>query len=188
MRRLRGRLIQQAQNNAPGTDSALQAHRFQSAATGVCNKPLRSACHSAPTRVSNPNMTHANNNTDIARDYFQAVQNGDVATLVKLVDEKIVWRQPGSNQFSGERRGRNAVFEMLGAMMQCTAGSFAIDKVHSIMGNGEMVAASIHFSARRDGKSMSMEGVDVLRIKDGAIVEVWLFSSDQTAEDEFWGR
>jgi ketosteroid isomerase-like protein len=133
-------------------------------------------------------MTHANNNTDIARDYFQAVQNGDVATLGKLVDEKIVWRQPGSNQFSGERRGRNAVFEMLGAMMQCTAGSFAIDKVHSIMGNGEMVAASIHFSARRDGKSMSMEGVDVLRIKDGAIVEVWLFSSDQTAEDEFWGR
>jgi ketosteroid isomerase-like protein len=76
---------------------------------------------------------------------------------------------------------------MLGAMMQCTAGTFAIDKVHSLMGNGEMVAASIHFSARRDGQSMSMDGVDVLRIKDGTIVEAWLFSSDQAAEDEFWG-
>jgi predicted SnoaL-like aldol condensation-catalyzing enzyme len=77
---------------------------------------------------------------------------------------------------------------MIGAMMQYSAGTFAIDKVHSIMGNGEMVAASIHFSARRDGNAMSMAGVDVLRIKDGAIVEAWLFSSDQAAEDEFWGR
>jgi ketosteroid isomerase-like protein len=50
-----------------------------------------------------------------------------------------------------------------------------------------MVAASIHFSARRNGQSMSMDGVDVLRIKDGTIVEAWLFSSDQAAEDEFWG-
>lgn len=127
-------------------------------------------------------------NTDVARAYFQAIQTGDMATLGKLVDEKVVWHQPGSNQFSGERRGRNAVFEMLGAMMQSTAGTFAIDKVHSIMGNGEMVAASIHFSARRDGKSMSMDGVDVLRIKDGAIIEAWLFSGDQAAEDKFWGR
>jgi uncharacterized protein len=128
------------------------------------------------------------NNTNIAREYFEAVQTGDMATLAKLIDEKIVWHQPGSNQFSGERRGRNAVFEMLGAMMQFTAGTFAIDKVYSIMGNGELVAASIHFSARRDSNSVSMDGVDVLRIKDGAIVEAWLFSSNQAAEDEFWGR
>lgn len=127
-------------------------------------------------------------NTDVARAYFQAIQTGDMATLGKLVGEQVVWHQPGANQFSGERRGRNAVFEMLGAMMQSTAGTFAIDKVHSIMGNGEMVAASLHFSARRDGKSMSMDGVDVLRIKDGAIVEAWLFSGDQAAEDDFWGR
>jgi uncharacterized protein len=130
----------------------------------------------------------SNENTDVARKYFQAIQTGDMATLGKLVDENVVWHQPGSNQFSGERRGRGAVFEMLGAMMQCSGGTFAIDKVHSIMGNGEMVAASVQFSARRDSKSMSMDGVDILRIKDGAIVEAWLFSRDQPAEDELWGR
>jgi ketosteroid isomerase-like protein len=127
-------------------------------------------------------------NIDVARDYFQAIQTGDMATLGKLLDEKVVWHQPGSNQFSGERRGSGAVFEMLGAMMQFTAGTFAIDKVLSIMESGGLVAASIHFSARREGKSMSMDGVDVLRIKDDAIVEAWLFSTDQAAEDDFWGR
>lgn len=35
---------------------------------------------------------------------------------------------------------------------------------------------------------MSMAGVDVLRLKDGKIVEMWLFSGDQQAEDAFWGQ
>ena len=126
-------------------------------------------------------------NTDIARAYFHAVQTGDMATLGKLIDEKCVWHQPGANQFSGERKGRGAIFEMLGGMMQASAGTFAIDKVHAIMGNGDKVAASIHFSGHRDGKAMAMDGVDVLRIQDGTILEVWLFSSDQAGEDAFWG-
>jgi len=35
---------------------------------------------------------------------------------------------------------------------------------------------------------MSMDGVDLLRIVDGTIVEVWLFSADQPAENDFWGQ
>lgn len=128
-----------------------------------------------------------NENESIAAAYFQAIQTGNMAVLGTLISEQVVWHQPGTNQFSGERKGRGAVFEMLSAMMQSTAGTFAIEKVYSIMGNGEMVAASIHFAGRRDGKSISMDGVDVLRIKDGVIVEMWLFSSDQTGEDAFWG-
>ncbi|MER7406388.1 nuclear transport factor 2 family protein [Streptomyces sp. NPDC000070] len=127
-------------------------------------------------------------NVDIAREYFQAVQQGDLARVGELLDEGIVWHQPGSNRFSGEQKGRDAVFAMLGGMMQASQGSFAIDAVHTLMGNDDMVAATIHFSGRRDGASMSMDGVDLLRVKDGKIVEMWLFSSDQEAEDEFWGR
>jgi ketosteroid isomerase-like protein len=127
-------------------------------------------------------------NVEIARAYFQAVRNGDLARLGDLLDEGIVWHQPGDNQFSGERKGRDAVFGMLGAMMQASNGTFAIDKVHAIMGNADTVAASIHFTGRRDGSSMSMDGMDVLRLLDGKIVEMWLFSADQPAEDAFWGK
>jgi len=126
-------------------------------------------------------------NSAVAREYFKAIQNGDMATLAKLVDERIVWHQPGSNRFSGERKGRGPVFEMIGAMMQLSNGTFAIDKLHSVMENGDLVACSLHFVAQREGKSMNMEGVDVLRIENGTIVEAWLFSSDQAAEDDFWG-
>ncbi|ANS62430.1 hypothetical protein SLINC_0206 [Streptomyces lincolnensis] len=127
-------------------------------------------------------------NVDIAREYFQAVQKGDLAKVGELLDEDIVWYQPGANQFSGERKGRDAVFAMLGGMMEASQGSFAIDTINALMGNGDMVAASIHFAGQREGASMSMDGVDVLRLKDGKIVEMWLFSSDQQAEDAFWGQ
>ncbi|MGO4612708.1 nuclear transport factor 2 family protein [Nocardia sp. 2YAB30] len=127
-------------------------------------------------------------NIDIARTYFQAVRTGDMATLADLLAHDIVWHQPGANQFSGDHKGRDAVFAMLGAMMQASAGSFAIDTVHTLMGNGDQVAATIHFSGRRDDLSMAMDGVDLLRITDGKIAEMWLFSADPAAEDAFWGR
>ena len=35
-------------------------------------------------------------NVDIAREYFQAVQKGDLAKVGELLDEEIVWHQPGA--------------------------------------------------------------------------------------------
>jgi ketosteroid isomerase-like protein len=126
-------------------------------------------------------------NIDLARTYFQAVQTGDLATLGELLDADIVWHQPGANQFSGEHKGRDAVFQMLGGMMATSQGSFAIDTLHTLMGNGDLVTATIHFSGRRGDASMSMDGVDLLRVAGGKITEMWLFSGDPAAEDAFWG-
>ncbi|MDQ0687226.1 ketosteroid isomerase-like protein [Streptomyces achromogenes] len=128
-------------------------------------------------------MTTAN--LDLARAYFQAVQTGDMAALGGLSDEQIVWHQPGANQFSGDHKGQGAVFQMLGGMMEASQGTFAIDKIHSLLGNGDLVAATIHFTGRRGDTSMAM---DLLRIQNGKITEMWLFSGDQNAEDAFWGR
>jgi hypothetical protein len=51
-----------------------------------------------------------------------------------------------------------------------------------------LVAATIHFTATRDDLKLGQDGIDLLKVADGKIAEVWLFSSDQPAEDEFWGR
>jgi hypothetical protein len=56
------------------------------------------------------------------------------------------------------------------------------------MANGEFVAAALHFHARRGTEQIAMNGVDVMRIRDGQIAEVWLFSADQRSEDAFWSR
>jgi ketosteroid isomerase-like protein len=53
---------------------------------------------------------------------------------------------------------------------------------------GDLVAATLHFYARRGTEQIAMDGVDVLRVRDGQIAEAWLFSADQSAEDAFWSR
>ncbi|MFB7877869.1 hypothetical protein ACFC06_21695 [Nocardia sp. NPDC056064] len=56
------------------------------------------------------------------------------------------------------------------------------------MATDELVAATVRFTARRDGRiALDQNGVDVFRVSGDRIAEVWLISADQDAEDEFWG-
>jgi hypothetical protein len=55
------------------------------------------------------------------------------------------------------------------------------------MVNGDVCAFGVHFSGKRSGADISMDGVDLLRVEGGKIAEVWLFSSVQADEDAFWG-
>lgn len=126
-------------------------------------------------------------NIEIAKSYITAVQTGDQATLGNLISPDVVWHQPGNNQFSGVKNGIAAFGAMFGAMMQASGGSFAITQAHRYLANGDLVAIEIEFAAQREGARLDQPGIDLLRIKDGKIVEVWLFSSDPEQEDRFWG-
>lgn len=127
-------------------------------------------------------------NIDIARSYITAVQTGDQATLGNLISPEVVWHQPGNNQFSGVKNGIAEFGAMFGAMMQVSGGSFAITQAHRYLANGDLVAIEIEFAGQLEGAKLDQPGIDLLRIKDGKIVEVWLFSSDPEQEDAFWGK
>jgi ketosteroid isomerase-like protein len=127
-------------------------------------------------------------NIDIANAYVTAVQTGDQATLGDLLSPAVVWHQPGSNRFSGIKNGIAEVGGMIGAMMEVSRGTFAINRANRYMANGDLVAIEIEFSGERDGAKLSQAGIDLLRFEGGKIVEVWLFSSDEAQEDAFWGK
>lgn len=127
------------------------------------------------------------NNIETVRRYFDAVGRGDLAAVGKALADDLHWHQPGGGELSGLHRGKDAVFVLLGQFMERSGGSFRIDSIGPLMAQGDLVAASIHFRAERpDGRAMAMSGVDLLRVADGRIREVWLFSEDQRAEDAFW--
>lgn len=127
-------------------------------------------------------------NIDIAKSYIKAVQTGDQAAIGSLISPQVIWHQPGANQFSGVKNGIAEFGAMFGAMMAASGGTFAITHAHRFLANGDLVAIEIEFAAQRDGASLNQPGIDLLRIADGRIVEVWLFSSDQEQEDAFWGK
>lgn len=125
-------------------------------------------------------------NTTVAQAYFDALLAGDLQAAGNLFADDIIWHQPGSSFLSGTKNGKGEVFNLLGKFMELSNGTFTIDKVDYLASNGSLVVASIHFQAVGNGYSMAMKGVDMMRIEDNMIKEMWLFSEDSKAEDEFW--
>lgn len=130
----------------------------------------------------------ANNGIQTVQKYFDALAKGDLATLGGLFADDVIWHQPGQGSLAKTYFGKAEVFPLFGKFMEISQGSFRIDSVKSIMANGNLVIAVLHFSAKKsNGQSISMDGVDLMKIENGLIKEVHLFSGDQAAEDEFWG-
>jgi uncharacterized protein len=122
----------------------------------------------------------------VARRYVDATAAKDFAALDGLFAEGIVWHQPGNNQLSGTHRGATAVRELMARTMAISEGTFELAVTGAPMVNGTVFAVPVHFSAKRQGAELSMDGVDVLRVESGRIAEVWLFSDVQEGEDAFW--
>jgi uncharacterized protein len=119
--------------------------------------------------------------------YADALNAGDFATVAGMFADDVVWHQPGRNRISGTYRGGAAVGELLASTMTLSEGTLRLAVTGAPMVNGDVCAFPVHFSGKRSGAEMSMDGVDVLRVAGGKIVEVWLFSSAQEDEDAFWG-
>jgi len=124
----------------------------------------------------------------VVESYFEYLQIGDLEGLENLFDDNIIWHQPGNGQLSGTYEGKPKLFTLFGEFMKRSGGTFKIDEVSSLMINGNFVIANLHFSATQGNKSISMDGVDLMKVKNGKIIEVHLFSADQEAEDEFWNQ
>jgi ketosteroid isomerase-like protein len=127
-------------------------------------------------------------NTALIAKYFECLQTGDFQTLGSLFADDVVWHQPGQGSLSKTYHGKEQLFALFGNFMKISEGSFKIDGVQSLMANDDLVTATLQFSAKKSsGSQIQMNGVDVMKVNDGKIQEVHLFSADQKAEDEFWG-
>jgi len=123
----------------------------------------------------------------VVKTYFDSLAKGDLNTLGSLFAEEVVWHQPGTGTLSGVYKGKDAVFSLFGQFMQISEGTFKIDSVNAIMANGNLVSAILSFSAKKKGGAeINMKGIDLMKVENGKITEVYLFSEDQQVEDQFW--
>lgn len=120
--------------------------------------------------------------------YSEALAAGDMAGLAASLHPAVVWHQPGRHSLAGDHAGPEGVLELLGGFMQRSNGTFALQPTGQPMVNGDLVSLPVAFSASSEGRDdLQMTGVDLFRVADDLIAEVWLFSADQDVEDAFWG-
>jgi len=124
---------------------------------------------------------------EVVEAYSIALSKGDIPTAFSYFSSTAKWHQPGNHQYAGTKNGLEAIGKMLGDMMTATQGSLVVKPAGVMMVNGNLVSFPVHFSGKIGEKTIAMNGIDLFEVVDGKIVQVWLFSEDQDAEDIFWG-
>jgi predicted SnoaL-like aldol condensation-catalyzing enzyme len=124
---------------------------------------------------------------EVVEAYSIALSKGDIPTAFSYFSSTAKWQQPGNHQYAGTKNGLEAIGKMLGDMMTATQGSLVVKPTGAMMVNGNLVSFPVHFSGKIGEKTVAMNGIDLFEVVDGKIVQVWLFSEDQDAEDIFWG-
>jgi uncharacterized protein len=126
----------------------------------------------------------AHPNEDLVRRAFDAFAKGDVDTLRELFEQDAVWHAPGRNPLAGDHRGVDAILGYFARTMEVTGGTFRAE-LHDVVANDEHAVALYVGRGQREEKSYENKLVLVSHVRNGKFTEVWLFSEDQYASDEF---
>ena len=121
------------------------------------------------------------------REYLHALSTGDGAGVASRFADDVIFHVGGTHDLSGAFTGRENVAAALGRFKERSGGTVKLVPGEPMF-NGEYCAVTLQFTAHRPGKMMSQQGIDVFRLGPGGVQEVWLFSTDQVFEDEFWAE
>ncbi len=127
----------------------------------------------------------AGGNIELVRRTHAAIAAGDMATVAATFAEDVAWHAAGSGVTSGSKQGRDATMAYLGGLMTRAEGTLAIDVV-DIGGSADYAYHLQHSHAERVGKVIDHDVMQVFRIGNGVVVEVWEFFPDTNMVDAFW--
>jgi hypothetical protein len=128
----------------------------------------------------------ANENAAIVRRGYDAFNAADVAALVEVFDEHVVWHAPGRSSLAGDYEGRDATLGYLGRLGQETGGNFRAELLHMTADDEGCVVGVQRTVTDRNGKRLQVGNCIVFMLTDGLVTDVTEHFSDLYAWDEFW--
>ena len=117
--------------------------------------------------------------------YTEALSRGDFEAAFETMADTIVWHMGGESSLSGIIKGKQALGERLGEFAKRSNGTFRV-MTEWAASNDCFVAASVVSLAKKGNEKLNDPGIDLFKIEDGKIQEVWTFAQYQTVEDKFW--
>lgn len=122
---------------------------------------------------------------EVFKNYSNALEQGDLESVFSMLSDDIKWNMGGNGPLSGTIIGKKDLADCLGKFAELSNGTFRVI-TNWVAENGDYVVASVDSLAERNGKKLKNPGIDLFRIENGKIQEVWTFSQLQAEEDEFW--
>ena len=117
-------------------------------------------------------------NIDLVQRAYAAYMAGDRATIDEVFDAELVWHNSGFDATSGDRHGIDDVLAYLWADNHLE--DYHLEVV-DMLASDERVAVVARTSGRRDDMAIVNDFVQIVRIGDGRVAEVWNYYWDQRA-------
>ena len=117
--------------------------------------------------------------------YTEALSKGDFEAVFETISDDIVWHMGGESSLSGIIKGKQALGERLGEFAKRSNGTFRVI-TNWAASNDCFVATNVVSLAEIGKEKLNNPGIDLFRIENKKIQEVWTFSEQQESEDKFW--
>ena len=124
-------------------------------------------------------------NIDLVRQALAAFSRSDMEEIKKYITEDIVWHVPGRGRLAGEKNGLEEVVAFFGEAGVLGTTKFSID-ARTMMAGDDFVSMFVHYHHVRGEEVFDQDGIELFRLADGKIKEVWAFIRDSRAFDEFF--
>jgi ketosteroid isomerase-like protein len=125
-------------------------------------------------------MDHVN--VDLVAQVYGAYMTGDREMVERLLSPDIMWHNSGYDPSAGTIRGVDSVLEFL--MGEDHMEDYGLEVV-DMLASDDRVAIVARASGRRGDRSIVNDFVQLVRIVDGRVAEVWNYYWDQRAVVEF---
>jgi uncharacterized protein len=128
----------------------------------------------------------AHPNEDLLREGYAAFGRGDLDALQnQFFAPDITWHFPGKSPFAGDYQGVAEVLGWLARTFELSGGTIRVE-LNDVLANDELAVALVTINAQREGKELADGSVQVYRVRDGKIAEVWNHPADLYVNDAFW--
>jgi ketosteroid isomerase-like protein len=128
-------------------------------------------------------------NEALIRKYVAAGKAQDTDTLRTILADDVVMHFHGRNALAGANKGREATWTKLGEVWGPLKLEFKILKIQDLLVNDNRAVLLMKVRISSPDGIVESNRVDVYRIVDGKIVELWVYDDDQYAVDAlFWPK
>src|SRR5262245_710531 len=117
-------------------------------------------------------------NIDLVRRAYAAYMTGDRAAIEELFDPSLTWHTSGFDATSGDRHG---IDEVLAFLWEENHLEDTRLEVIDMLASDERAAVVARTTGRLGDREIVNDYVQVVRIADGRVAEVWNYTWDQRA-------
>jgi len=125
----------------------------------------------------------ASSKAEVMKRYVEAFKRRDWEVATAFWAEDIVLHAQGRNPLAGDFFGKQAFLDHVGRVSDQLGGTIELVEVYEVLVGAEHAVALLKGQAVRGERSLEFDRVNVYRLQDGKIVELWSYD-DPYAVDE----